>query len=79
MASRVYPRTLKSGGTVWDAVLHLPTPSGGRKQVQKTFKKQTDAKRWVLEQQQSVKCSIARLDFGGKDEAQKAPQEEDQP
>jgi integrase len=51
----VYPRTLKDGGKVWDAIVHIPNPNTGkRKQVQKTFKTQRQAKKWVNDQQGAI-------------------------
>ncbi len=62
MADRVYRRPLKDGTIVWDAVAHIPNPATGkRKQVQKTFKTQREAKRWVADQQSAVANGTAVL------------------
>jgi integrase len=54
MAERVYPKILKDGSKVWDAVVHIPLASGGRKQIQKRFKTQREAVKWVREQQGTI-------------------------
>jgi integrase len=56
----VYPRTLADGSKVWDAVTHIPDPTTGRrKKVQKTFKRERDAKKWVNEQQAAINNGTA--------------------
>jgi len=62
MADRVYSRPLQDGTKVWDAVVHIPNPTTGkRKQVQRTFKTQREAKRWVADQQGAVANGTAVL------------------
>lgn len=62
MSERVYKRELSDGTTRWDAVVHIPDPTTGkRKAVQKTFKTQREARKWVADQQGAVNNGTAVL------------------
>jgi len=43
----IYPTTLKSGERRYDAIVHVPKPEGGKRQLQKRFKLKKHAQQWL--------------------------------